>query len=79
MASAHPNSFKSRKSLTVGSKAYTYYSLKAAEKQLGDLSRLPFSLKVVLENLLRALHFEETEKTFDPKKVYGDAPNPTIL
>ncbi|MEO8558013.1 MAG: aconitate hydratase AcnA [Rhodospirillales bacterium] len=50
---AHPNSFKSRKSLAVGTKAYTYYSLKAAEKQLGDLARLPFSLKVVLENLLR--------------------------
>jgi phosphoribosyl-AMP cyclohydrolase len=27
----------------------------------------------------RELHFEETEKAFDPKKVYGDAPNPTIL
>lgn len=27
----------------------------------------------------RELHFEETEKSFDPKKVYGDAPNPTIL
>ena len=26
-----------------------------------------------------ALKFEETEKTFDPQKVYGDAPNPTIL
>lgn len=26
-----------------------------------------------------ALKFEETEKMFDPKKVYGDAPNPTIL
>lgn len=26
-----------------------------------------------------ALTFEETEKTFDPKAVYGDAPNPTIL
>ncbi len=25
------------------------------------------------------LHFEESEKTFDPKAVYGDAPNPTIL
>jgi phosphoribosyl-AMP cyclohydrolase len=25
------------------------------------------------------LKFEETEKTFDPKAVYGDAPNPTIL
>jgi phosphoribosyl-AMP cyclohydrolase len=27
----------------------------------------------------RALKFEETRKTFDPKKVYGDAPNPTKL
>ncbi|MEX2362228.1 MAG: phosphoribosyl-AMP cyclohydrolase, partial [Balneolaceae bacterium] len=25
------------------------------------------------------LHFEETEKVFDPKEVYGDAPNPTKL
>ena len=27
----------------------------------------------------RELKFEEDEKSFDPKKVYGDAPNPTIL
>jgi phosphoribosyl-AMP cyclohydrolase len=27
----------------------------------------------------RTLKFEESEKTFDPKKVYGDAPNPTKL
>lgn len=27
----------------------------------------------------RELHFEEDQKTFDPQKVYGDAPNPTIL
>ena len=48
------NSFKSRKTLTVGGKAYDYFSLKAAEKAgLGDLSRLPNSLKVLLENLLR--------------------------
>lgn len=28
---------------------------------------------------VHALRFEESEKMFDPKKVYGDAPNPTIL
>jgi phosphoribosyl-AMP cyclohydrolase len=28
---------------------------------------------------IRELKFEESEKMFDPKKVYGDAPNPTIL
>ncbi|MCG8595918.1 MAG: aconitate hydratase AcnA, partial [Kiloniellales bacterium] len=40
--------------MNVGGKDYDYYSLKAAEEAgLGDLSRLPFSLKVLLENLLR--------------------------
>ncbi len=48
------DSLKTRKTLKVGTKAYSYYSLKAAEKALGvDFSRLPFSLKVLLENLLR--------------------------
>ena len=53
MAAAHPNSFKARKTLKVGSKSYTYYSLKAVEKEVGDLGRLPFSLRVLMENLLR--------------------------
>ena len=53
MAAAHPNSFKARKTLKVGSRSYTYFSLKAVEKAVGDLSRLPFSLRVLLENLLR--------------------------
>ncbi|MFZ5790754.1 MAG: aconitate hydratase AcnA [Pseudomonadota bacterium] len=48
------DSFKTRRSLTVGNRRYDYFSLKAAEKALGDLSRLPFSLKVLLENLLRS-------------------------
>ncbi|HEX2890041.1 aconitate hydratase AcnA [Vineibacter terrae] len=50
---AHPNSFKARKTLKVGNKEYTYFSLKAVEKEVGDLSRLPYSLKVLLENLVR--------------------------
>ena len=32
-----------------------------------------------VENAVDALAFEETEKVFDPKDVYGDAPNPTKL
>ncbi len=45
---------KTRRTLKVGSKSYDYFSLEAAEKAgLGDVSRLPFSLKVLLENLLR--------------------------
>ena len=47
------DSLKTRRTLKVGKKSYDYYSLKAAERELGDLSRLPFSLKVILENLLR--------------------------
>jgi len=48
------DSFKSRKTLTVGKKTYVYFSLKEAEKNgLAGISRLPFSLKVLLENLLR--------------------------
>jgi len=47
------DSYKTRRSLTVGKRRYDYFSLAAAEKQLGDLKRLPFSLKVLLENLLR--------------------------
>src|SRR5271165_4953132 len=48
------DSFKCRKTLTVGAKTYEIYSLKAAEKNgLAGVSQLPFSLKIVLENLLR--------------------------
>jgi aconitate hydratase len=40
--------------MTVGGKTYVYFSLAAAEKNgLADISRLPYSLKVLLENLLR--------------------------
>ncbi|MFQ5533689.1 MAG: aconitate hydratase AcnA [Sphingomonadales bacterium] len=44
---------QTRRTLTVGDKDYDYFSIPAAEKELGDLGRLPFSLKVLLENLLR--------------------------
>ena len=49
------DSFKCRKTLTVGTKKYVYYSLTAAEKNgLKGISALPYSMKVLLENLLRA-------------------------
>ena len=48
------DSFNCRKSLNVGGKTYTYFSLAEAEKNgLTGISRLPFSMKVLLENLLR--------------------------
>src|SRR5262245_16333200 len=48
------DSFRCCKTLKVGSKTYAFYSLAAAEKNgLKGISRLPFSMKVLLENLLR--------------------------
>jgi aconitate hydratase len=42
-----------RSTLTVGGKEYAYYSLAKAAEKLGDVSRLPISMKVLLENMLR--------------------------
>ncbi|WP_343313286.1 aconitate hydratase AcnA [Brucella sp. BE17] len=51
---SHIDSFKCRKTLTVNGKDYVYYSLTEAEKNgLEGISKLPFSMKVLLENLLR--------------------------
>jgi aconitate hydratase len=48
------DSFKSHKKFTVGSKEYSYFDLKEAEKNgLDGVSKLPKSLMVLLENLLR--------------------------
>ncbi len=47
------NSLNSKKTLTVNGTTFTYYSLPAATATLGDINRLPVSLKVLLENLLR--------------------------
>jgi aconitate hydratase len=57
-----------RKTLKVGSKSYDYYSLADAAAKYGDISRLPFSMKVLLENMLR---FEDgkTVTTDDVKAI----------
>jgi len=48
------DSFKSRQTLAVGEQRYTYFSIPEAVKNgLADAARLPFSMKVLLENLLR--------------------------
>jgi aconitate hydratase len=47
------NSLNTRSTLDVGGRSYAYYSLAKAAEQLGNVSRLPFSMKVLLENLLR--------------------------
>jgi aconitate hydratase len=64
-----------RRTLTVDGKAYDYYSLKAAAGRIGDVSRLPFSMKVLLENLLR---FEDdfTVKVADVEAIAAWLKNP---
>ncbi len=53
MTSIGQDSLKTRRTLTVGGKQYDYFSLPEAAKQLGDIARLPVSLKILLENVLR--------------------------
>ncbi|CAA9543407.1 MAG: Aconitate hydratase [uncultured Thermoleophilia bacterium] len=49
---AHPDSFSSRADLKVGDRSYEIFRLDALQSRF-DVARLPFSLKVLLENLLR--------------------------
>ncbi|MFT6887902.1 MAG: aconitate hydratase [Paracoccaceae bacterium] len=62
---------KTRRELTVGGKSYAYYSIAAAEEAgLGDFSKLPAALKVVLENMLR---FEDGKTvSVDDIKAFSD-------
>ncbi|WP_191561584.1 aconitate hydratase AcnA [Metabacillus idriensis] len=51
---SHHDVFQARKSFTVGGKTYNYYSLKALEDAgVGNVSKLPYSIKVLLESVLR--------------------------
>ena len=71
MTATGHDSLKTRRSLKVGRSSYDYYSIEAAEQVLGlDFSRLPFSMKVLLENMLR---FEDgrSVKTDDIKAFGG--------
>ncbi len=64
------DTLNTKRTLNAGGASYAYYSLKEAAKQIGDISRLPFSLKVLLENLLR---FEDGRSvTVDDIKAFTD-------
>ena len=66
------DSSKTRKSLSIGEKSIDYYSIPAATAAgLGDFSKLPAALKVVLENMLR---FEDNGRTVsvDDIKAFSD-------
>jgi aconitate hydratase len=50
----HPDTFKALDTLRAGDRSYAYFRLDALERRgIATLSRLPFSLKILLENLLR--------------------------
>ena len=54
MADRSRDSFQTRSELSVGERTFTYYSLpKFAERTGKDISKLPYSLRILLENLLR--------------------------
>ena len=53
MTAIGQDSLKTRTTLDVAGKTYDYYSLAKAAEKYGDISRLPFSMKVLLENMLR--------------------------
>jgi len=53
MTATGHDSLNTRRTLTVDGHDYGYYSLPVAARTLGDIDHLPFSMKVLLENLLR--------------------------
>ncbi|TNE39233.1 MAG: aconitate hydratase AcnA [Sphingomonadales bacterium] len=65
-----------RTALTVGGKSYAIYSLKKAAEKLGDVSRLPFSMKVLLENMLRFEDGGFTVSTADAQAIVDWQKNP---
>jgi aconitate hydratase len=58
-----------RSTMNVGGKDFAYYSLRQAAAKIGDVSRLPFSMKVLLENLLRFEDGGFTVSTDDIKAI----------
>jgi len=70
MTAIGKDTLNTRSTLTVGNTSYGYYSLAKAAEKYGDVSRLPFSMKVLLENMLR---FEDgTTVTEDDVKAIVD-------
>ncbi|MEO1922189.1 MAG: aconitate hydratase AcnA [Sphingomonadaceae bacterium] len=66
-----------RSTLEVGGKEYAYYSLAKAAEKLGDVSKLPFSLKVLLENMLRFEDGGHTVATDHAQNIVDWVKNPT--
>jgi len=76
MSQVGQDTLGTRSTLNVGGREYAYYSLKKAAAKLGDVSRLPFSMKVLLENLLRFEDGGFTVSTADVQAVVDWQKNP---
>ncbi|AKM08731.1 aconitate hydratase AcnA [Pelagerythrobacter marensis] len=70
MTQVGKDTLETRSTLTVNGKDYAYYSFAKAAEHVGDVSRLPFSLKVLLENMLR---FEDAGFTVGKEHVQAIA------
>jgi len=76
MTQVGQDTLATRSTLTVGGKDYAYYSFEKAAEKLGDVSRLPFSLKVLLENMLRFEDGGFTVSTDDAQAIADWQKNP---
>jgi aconitate hydratase len=77
MSNVHPDSFGARATLRVGDRSYTYFRLDALERAGFAVRTLPYSLKILLENLVR---FEDgrSVKKSDIQAIAGWQPGATV-
>ncbi|MDE2043375.1 MAG: aconitate hydratase, partial [Alphaproteobacteria bacterium] len=76
MTATGQDTLATRSTLSAAGKSYDYYSLAKAGAKLGDVSRLPFSMKVLLENLLRFEDGGHTVSVADIQAVVDWQKNP---
>ncbi|WP_230279726.1 aconitate hydratase AcnA [Croceicoccus sp. Ery15] len=76
MTSIGKDTLGTRSTMSVGGKEYAFYSLAKAAEKLGDVSKLPFSLKVLLENMLRFEDDGFTVSADDAKAIVDWQKNP---
>src|SRR3546814_6608894 len=76
MTQVGKDTLAARSTLSVGSKQYAYYSLAKAAETIGVISRLPFSMKVLLENMLRFEDGGFTVSTADAQAIADWQRNP---
>ena len=77
MTQVGQDTLATRSTMQAGGKEVAYYSLKKAAAKLGDISRLPFSMKVLLENLLRFEDGGFTVSTADIQALVDWQKNPS--